>query len=74
MAKVFKISLEAARVNAKLSQKEAAKLLNVSNKTLCSWESGKTFPSAEMVDKICKLYAVPYDNINFFPCDSLKVN
>ena len=41
---LFKVSLEAARVNAKYSQKEAAKLLGISNKTLCKWENGKSFP------------------------------
>ena len=68
---MLKISLEAARVNAKLSQKEVAEILKVSNKTVCSWENGKTFPSAEMIDKLCKLYGVSYDNINFLPNNSL---
>ena len=42
-----KISLKAARVNAGVSQKEAAILLQISNKTLSSWENGDTFPSAK---------------------------
>ena len=67
----IKITLEAARVNAGLSQKEVAKKLNVSNKTVCNWESGKTYPSAERIDALCKLYGLPYDNINFLPNDSL---
>ena len=68
---MLKISLKAARVNANLSQKEAAVKLNVSNKTLCSWENGETFPSAEKIDALCKLYSVSYDNINFLPTNSL---
>ena len=67
----IKITLEAARVNAGLSQKEAAKELNVSNKTLCSWEKGTSFPNAEKIDALCKLYGLSYDNINFLPNDSL---
>ena len=67
----IKITLEAARVNAGLSQKEAAKELNVSNKTLCSWEKGASFPNAEKIDALCKLYGLSYDNINFLPNDSL---
>ena len=63
--------MEAARVNAKLSQKEAAKLLGVSNKTLCAWENGKSFPNAMQVEKLCNLYKAPYDCINFLPSDSL---
>jgi DNA-binding XRE family transcriptional regulator len=60
-----KISLKAARVNAKLSQKEAAKILGISNKTLCSWEKGKTYPDQPMIEKICNLYGLTYDQIDF---------
>lgn len=60
-----KISLKAARVNAGLSQKEAANKLGISNKTLCSWENGKTFPDQPMIEKICVLYVVTYDMIDF---------
>lgn len=60
-----KISLKAARVNARLSQREAAKMLGISNKTLCSWENGKTFPDQPMIEKICALYGVTYDMIDF---------
>ena len=60
-----KISLAAARVNAGYTQKSAAKELGVSNKTLCSWENGKTFPTQPMIEKICALYRRPYDYIKF---------
>ena len=70
----IKITLEAARVNAGLSQKEVADKLKVSNRTVCNWENGNTFPSAEKIDALCKLYGIPYDNINFLPNDSLKEN
>lgn len=60
-----KFSLKAARVNAGLSQKEAAKHLDISNKTLCSWENGKTFPDQPMIEKLCVLYGVTYDMIDF---------
>ena len=63
--KMNKIKLSAARVNAGYSQKEAAKLLNVSNQTLCKWECGKSFPRQPMIEKICKLYSVSYDAIDF---------
>jgi transcriptional regulator with XRE-family HTH domain len=62
-----KITLRAARVNAGYSQKAAAELLEVSNKTLCNWENGKTFPDQPMIEKICNLYGVTYDMINFVP-------
>ena len=60
-----KFSLAAARVNAGLSQKEAADKLQISNKTLCSYENYQTYPGADMVQKICDLYGIPYDQINF---------
>lgn len=61
-----KMTLKAARVNAGFTQKEAAKMLGISNKTLWSWENGKSAPKATQTDGICKLYGVSYDNLNFF--------
>lgn len=60
-----KISLASARVNAGFTQKSAAKELGISNKTLCNWENGKTFPDQPMIEKICALYRRPYDGIRF---------
>lgn len=70
----MKISLAAARTNANLTQKEAAKLLDVSNKTLCNWEKGTSFPKANKIIELCNLYNVDYDNLIFLPSDSLKGN
>lgn len=67
----MKISLAAARVNAGLAQKEAAVMLGVSNKTLSKWENGTLFPDAQQIKKICELYVVSYDNINFLPNNPL---
>lgn len=71
---MVKISIRAARVNANLSQKEAADHLGVSNKTLGNWENGVTFPPADKILSICELYGVSYDNLNFLPTDSLRAN
>lgn len=60
------ITLKAARVNAGLTQKDASKKLNISNRTLCSWENGKTIPNAANIDAICKLYNTTYDELIFF--------
>ena len=62
-----KITLSAARVNAGYSQKAAAELLDISNKTLCNWEKGKSFPDHPMIERLCNLYGVTYDMINFAP-------
>ena len=66
-----KISLKAARINAELSQKDAAKALKVSNKTLHRWENGDSSPSAKYIDAICDLYKMSYDDIKFIPINSL---
>lgn len=68
---MLKISLEAARVNARLSQKEAAKILKISHCTLSNWEKGKTYPPADKISMLCELYNISYDAINFLPSNSL---
>lgn len=62
---VFKISLKAARVNADMTQEEAAKLLNVDKSTIASWENGKTQPKYTQCVKLSEIYGIPYDCINF---------
>ncbi len=61
-----KISLEAARVNARFTQKDAAKALGISVATLRNYESGKTTPDWNLVRRIEKLYKYPVDYI-FLP-------
>ena len=65
-----KISLAAARVNAGLSQQEAAQALGVSVATLQNYESVKTVPQWGTVQKIENVYKVPADFI-FFSAHSL---
>lgn len=60
---MYQVSLEAARVNAKLSQKEAANRMNVNIATISNWENGKTSPSAEQFKKLCEIYKCPMDII-----------
>lgn len=64
---MVKMSLAAARVNAGLSQKQAAQEMSISNKTLCNWENGRAYPNALQIAKLCALYGVPYDCIIFLP-------
>ena len=64
---MIKITLKAARVNTGLTQKQAAILLGVSNKTLCNWEKGLAFPTPKYIDRICKLYGFTYDDLTFRP-------
>lgn len=60
-----KITLKAARVNANISQKEAAQMLGVAPSTLRSWESGKTYPKQNQINSILLLYGIKFDNIFF---------
>lgn len=62
----FKISLTAARVNAGFTLKEAAKLLNVSERTISRWESGKASPTVDYFIELCRLYNCPVDAIKSF--------
>lgn len=62
---MYKVTLEAARVNVRLSQKEAAKKLRISNNTLGRWENGVSYPPADKLAEMCALYKVPYDNLIF---------
>ena len=58
-----KISLEAVRVNAKMTQKNWAKLLGVSVATVINWEKGNTEPSLSQLKEISRLSSIPMDFI-----------
>lgn len=60
------ISMKAARVNANLTQTEAAEKLGISKNTLMNYEMRRTKPSVEMAENIAKLYGLPVYNIDFF--------
>ena len=60
-----KITLKAARVNAGLSQIEAAKKINVAPTTLRSWEKGTTSPKVAQMPMICEAYGVAFNDIFF---------
>lgn len=59
------ITLKAARVNKNLTQEEAGKILGVTKYTVGNWENGKSYPDADQIKKIEKLYEVNYDDIIF---------
>ena len=58
-----KISLEAVRVNAKMTQKEWASKPGVSNSTVVNWEKGNTEPSLSQLREMSRLSGVPMDFI-----------
>ena len=61
----IRISLRAARVNAQLTQREAAKCLGICVATLQNYEAGATTPDWEIVQRITELYHIPMDYIFF---------
>lgn len=65
----LRISLEAARINAKMTQKDVAERLKVSNKTVSNWETGKIKPKAAVLFALCAMYGISEDNI-FLPKES----
>lgn len=60
------ISLKAARVNAGLTQEQAAKALGVKKGTILNYEKYRTKPSIEMAKNIAALYGCTIDDIIFF--------
>ena len=62
----MKITLKAARVNAELTQTDAAKALGISKGTILSYETYKTSPSVEMAERFAALYGLPVSSIKFF--------
>ncbi len=59
-----KIYLDAVRVNTGMNQDEWAQALGVNKSTICSWESGKTQPKFEDVEKMSKLSNIPMQFIS----------
>ncbi len=68
---MLQLTLKAARVNKGLTQKAVAERLKVSNKTVCAWENGTSFPNALQVQILCEIYEVAYDNLKFLPNNPL---
>ena len=52
----MKVSIKALRVNAELSQQEAADKIGVAPRTLQNWENGVTYPTAVQLVIICSVY------------------
>lgn len=63
------ITLKAVRVNAGMTQKEWAEVLNVTVDTVLNWENGKSEPKHSQVQKMSELSGIPMDYI-FVPMKS----
>lgn len=60
------IHLKAARVNANLTQEEAAKAIGTSKQTIANYELYRTKPDIETAKKMAKLYGLTVDDIIFY--------
>ena len=61
-----RIFLAAARVNARMNQREFAEYMGVDVSTITNWEKGKSEPSASQLRKISEVSGIPMDFI-FIP-------
>ena len=65
----MKVNLQAARVNAGLTQRKAAKMIGISRECIGSWELGRTYPTVPQIKIIEAVYKIRYDDIIFLPKD-----
>lgn len=63
----MRVTMKAARVNAGLSQAEAAKKMAVNLKTIQNWEAGTSSPRADKMPTICEVYGCEINDIIFLP-------
>lgn len=59
----MKVSMKALRVNAELSQADAAKKIGVNPMTLSSWEAHTTFPTLDQLVTMCRIYGCTVDDV-----------
>lgn len=67
-----KITMRVARINAQKTQDDVARALNVSRRTINSWEKGETAPTVEKAREFCNFCQIPYDAITFLHRDAIK--
>ena len=60
----MQITLKAARINAGLSQAEAAKKIGVNTMTVARWESGKNDIPVSKFRALCKIYGCKEEEMN----------
>lgn len=68
----MKITLKALRINNGDTQKDLAKKLGVSDRTISFWELNKTYPNAKYINLICDIYKVTSDTIIFLNSNCSK--
>lgn len=64
MSEEYRVSLAAARVNARLTQREVAEKMHVNVGTVVNWENGRSAIDADKFVALCELYECPIDVIS----------
>lgn len=66
----FSNNLKYLRKRNNLTQIDLSKLIQVNNKTIMSWEKGKSYPSLPNFIKLCNLYKLTADELYFVVKDA----
>lgn len=61
----MRITIKAARVNKGLTQANLADEVGVTKKTIHLWESGKTLPKVDKIERLCNVLGVQYNDIKW---------
>lgn len=61
----MKQTLKILRISKGMRQTDVAAALKVNRKTVSAWEKGKYLPAVDMIDAICALFDVSYDDIQW---------
>lgn len=67
----MKQTLKGLRINMGLTAKEFAEKLEISEDVLYNYESGRTVPDVNFVDKLLKLTSLKYEDIIFCSKDTI---
>lgn len=67
LKKKLKITLEAARVNAGLTQDQVAEKMQLTRATIIAWEKGRRILKIWELDALCEIYGLTRDDIFLLP-------
>lgn len=63
----MKVTLKAARINAGLTQEQAAERIGVSTDAIGSWERRKSYPNSRFIPLIESTYGIEYKDLKILP-------
>lgn len=69
----MKITLKALRVNAGYTIEKASRELNISSVTLRNYETKKTIPNMEVLNKMLKLYNAKFSKFEYDAVDNALI-